>query len=125
MMPDGILQEQIAYYRARAPEYDDSLKSVVRFDPIERALYSLGPFENALEIACGTGIWTKKLLRIARRLTALDAAPEMLAINEASVAEARVRYVCANVFEWAPDRDDLFFHLYGVKASGISKTPDA
>jgi demethylmenaquinone methyltransferase/2-methoxy-6-polyprenyl-1,4-benzoquinol methylase len=35
---------------------------------------------NVLEVACGTGFWTRKLALQARSVVATDAAPEMLAI---------------------------------------------
>jgi demethylmenaquinone methyltransferase/2-methoxy-6-polyprenyl-1,4-benzoquinol methylase len=70
----------------------------------------MGPFEQVLELACGTGIWTQALLSIGREITAVDAAPEMLEINAWKVANTRVRYQCADLVTWEPDRQyDLVF----------------
>ena len=39
----------------------------------------------------------------ATRVTAVDAAPEVLAINRARVGDPSVRYLEADLFEWAPE----------------------
>ena len=78
-----LISEQIEYYRQRAPEYDETASPPN--DPLgpyglalEEALDSFGPEGRVLEIACGTGIWTRLLARDATELTALDASAEML-----------------------------------------------
>src|SRR2546423_8778625 len=109
-MEDDVLQEQLAYYRARATTYDASLGNELQgtLTAVDELLQQLGPFEHVLELACGTGIWTRLLLNVAQRVTAVDAAPEMLALNAAKVAkvgtvgEKRVRYLCADLFTWEP-----------------------
>jgi demethylmenaquinone methyltransferase/2-methoxy-6-polyprenyl-1,4-benzoquinol methylase len=66
-----------------------------------------------LELACGTGLWTEHLLRSADRITALDAVPETLAINEARLKSPRVHYVQAQIFEWSPrERFDTVFFAF-------------
>jgi trans-aconitate methyltransferase len=67
-----------------------------------------------LELACGPAIWTDLLLRRATSLTAVDAAPEMLALAEARVGEGRVRFVQADLFSWRPERryDTVFFGFW-------------
>src|SRR5207302_1987552 len=68
--------------------------------------------------ACGTGIWTKELLRIGhtvRTLTAIDASPEMLHINSRKVADPRVCYQLTDLFTWEPEADqhyDLVFFAF-------------
>jgi demethylmenaquinone methyltransferase/2-methoxy-6-polyprenyl-1,4-benzoquinol methylase len=66
-MNNNILSEQIDYYRARAPEYDASLRSILSFDEIDRVLFSLGQFDQVPELACGTGIWSEKLVKLSRQ----------------------------------------------------------
>ena len=56
-----------------------------------------------LELACGTGLWTRHLVRYATRVTAVDAAPEVLAINRDRVGDETVRYVQADLFGYAPE----------------------
>jgi ubiquinone/menaquinone biosynthesis C-methylase UbiE len=114
-MSGNIIQEQIAYYRARAHEYDDSLTGSGLFageapdDHVSRefqqamdALRALPPVQDALELACGTGIWTQELIHVAQTITAVDASPEMIAINREKNGSPRVSYECANLFSWQP-----------------------
>ena len=123
-MSDDILSEQIAYYRARAQEYDESVFQTGRFAPgqggavglpdefafAKQMLRALGPVEEILELACGTGIWTRDLVKVGQRVTALDASPEMLEVNARTVADARVRYQQADLFLWEPEQQyDLVF----------------
>jgi demethylmenaquinone methyltransferase/2-methoxy-6-polyprenyl-1,4-benzoquinol methylase len=117
---EPVLQEQMRYYRERAAEYDATalgddgaalhpLGQELRTWPA-KIMARLAPCEQALELACGTGIWTRALLTVARRVRALDASPEMLALNRAKIADARVRYQLADLFTWEPDAPvDLAF----------------
>jgi SAM-dependent methyltransferase len=110
-----ILGNQIAYYQARAATYDQA------YDPSERpmiddwradmtaltAAFDAVPIVgDVLEIAAGTGRWTERVVRRASRVTALDAAPEMVAINCRRLGPfaTRVDYIDADVFAWKPDR---------------------
>ena len=103
MEPD-LLQEQIAFYRARAPEYGISGAYQDQLEAVKRVLRTMGPFEHVLELACGTGIWTKELVGIGQEITAIDASPEMLELNRCNVANANVSYRRADLFEWEPER---------------------
>lgn len=71
---EDIIADQISYYRARADEYDDWWFRVNRFDggesngrwcgevaEAEAALAAAAQRGNALEIASGTGLWTRHL----------------------------------------------------------------
>ena len=62
------------------------------------------PAGDVLELACGTGYFTAEIVRHAQSVTALDASPRMLAINERRVANPTVTYVNADTFAWQPDR---------------------
>ena len=119
-----ILQEQIAYYRARASEYDQWALRQGRYDygpelnkqwadqvaEVRAALLRCEPVDSALELACGTGIWTQTLLTLCARIHALDAAPEMLAINRAKLQSERVTYEQTDLFTWQPQQQyDLVF----------------
>ncbi|HEY7019960.1 MAG TPA: methyltransferase domain-containing protein [Ktedonobacterales bacterium] len=119
-MDEPVLQEQMRYYRERATEYDatalgDDGDNVHPLGQELRAwtkkiMARLTPCEQALELACGTGIWTRDLLSVARRILAVDASPEMLALNRAKVADARVRYQLADLFAWEAEAPvDLAF----------------
>jgi demethylmenaquinone methyltransferase/2-methoxy-6-polyprenyl-1,4-benzoquinol methylase len=63
-----------------------------------------------LELACGTGLWTQRLVSHAASVTAIDGSPEMLELCRAQVNDPHVRYVQADLFSWEPDRTyDLCF----------------
>jgi ubiquinone/menaquinone biosynthesis C-methylase UbiE len=133
MSDESLIQEQIAYYRARAPEYDQRLKDLKRYislgggvanptdDPEtdRETVFALGeldrllPARNVLELACGTGWWTQRLAQAAKHVTAVDAAPEMLNLNRERVGAQNVEYVVADVLSWTPDRRyDLIFFAF-------------
>ena len=112
----NLIQEQIRYYRARAPEYDATTTPVYdrlapQEDRLRAALDDFRPDGRVLEVACGTGQWTERLLDHASEVVAVDAATEMIELNRRRVAGgARVRYVEADIFSWVPDRDfDVVF----------------
>jgi demethylmenaquinone methyltransferase/2-methoxy-6-polyprenyl-1,4-benzoquinol methylase len=109
---DGLLDEQIAYYRARASEYDETAPSPASpaYERLRSALREFAPRGHVLELACGTGQWTAELGRHATSVTAVDASPEMLAINQKKVGEPHVSYVQADLFRWSPmERYDVVF----------------
>ena len=115
MADDELLAEQVSYYRALAPEYLDGVLRLPGGDEIEAALDAFAPSGDVLELACGPGPWTPRLLRDATTVTAVDAAPEMLAIARETVGDdARVRFVCADLFTWRPGRryDVVFFGFW-------------
>jgi len=124
----GVLDEMRDYYRARAPEYDDwflrrgrydrspetNRRWFVEVDEVVAALERAGLGGDALELAAGTGIWTERLLPQVASLTAVDASPEMIALNLARVGQDRVRYIQTDLFTWQPDRqyDAVFFGFW-------------
>jgi demethylmenaquinone methyltransferase/2-methoxy-6-polyprenyl-1,4-benzoquinol methylase len=126
---EAVLSEQRQYYRERAPEYDDWWFRRGRYanDPphvragwfadvaaVEHALEEFEPRGDVLELAGGTGLWTRHLVRDADTLTVVDASPEVLELNRARVSDARVDYVVADLFEWQPPRryDVCFFGFW-------------
>jgi len=110
-MSDPILNEQIAYYRARAKEYDASISSAFElFETGKTLLLNLGKFDTILELACGTGFWTGTLLKMGNKVTATDAAPEMLAIAREHLGDERITYQQVDLFQWQPEgKYDLVF----------------
>jgi 2-polyprenyl-3-methyl-5-hydroxy-6-metoxy-1,4-benzoquinol methylase len=117
-VPPQVLQEMVAYYRARAAEYDQWWDRQGRYDhgAVANALWMrerdevYGAFDrmrlkgHILELAPGTGTWTRRIIPTADEVTVVDASPEMLAINREKVPSPKVHYVLANLFEWRPDR---------------------
>jgi SAM-dependent methyltransferase len=117
MADDALLTEQLDYYRARAGEYDRWWNREGRFDrgteanarwfaeaaALERVLEHFDPRGNVLELACGTGLWTRHLVGYADRLTAVDGSAEVLAINRTRVGDSRVEYRHVDIFNWLPE----------------------
>ena len=99
-----LLDEQVAYYRALAPQYLEQGLDLPGGDEVTEALDAFRPAGSVLELACGPGVWTGQLLRHATEVTAVDASPEMLALAAARVGDQRVRFVRADLFDFAPDR---------------------
>ena len=124
----GILDEQIAYYRARASEYDEWFLRQGRYDrgaehsrrwfdevaTVEAALGEAAPSGDILELACGTGLWTRHLAAQATHVTAVDASAEVIAINRSRVQSPVVSYVQADLFRWTPPAtyDFVFFGFW-------------
>lgn len=128
MSDDGLLAEQRAFYRARAPEYDEWWQRRGRYDrgselaeewdrqvaQVAAALDTFGATGEVLEMAGGTGWWTERLARTAGHLTVLDASPETLELNRDRVGRTDVDYVVADLFAWQPQRtyDVVFFSFW-------------
>jgi len=114
---DEVLADQVAYYRRRAGEYDvtaygDDIAAARAL--IARLVAEMGPAGSVLEIACGTGLWTEALAARADTVTAIDAAPEMVAIARERVQPAHVSFEVADVFSWDPGArfDVIFFSAW-------------
>jgi trans-aconitate methyltransferase len=106
-----LLAEQVAYYRAIAMEYQVDVDAARE---LAAALEAYQPAGRVLELACGPGAWTELLLRYATSVTAIDAAPEMLARAKARVGQGRVRFIQADLFSWTPNQryDFVFFGFW-------------
>jgi 2-polyprenyl-3-methyl-5-hydroxy-6-metoxy-1,4-benzoquinol methylase len=126
-MIDNILQQQIEYYRARAKEYDEWFYRKGRYDrspeinqrwfnevaALKSTLHQIGVVDDILELASGTGIWTQELLRIGKKITAIDASEEMIAINRSKLNSLSVEYHLIDLFTWQPDTEyDLVFFAF-------------
>jgi demethylmenaquinone methyltransferase/2-methoxy-6-polyprenyl-1,4-benzoquinol methylase len=130
MKPEDLIGEQVDYYRARAPEYDQWWLREGSYDlgpefnarwaeevgEVERIVDEFAPEGDVLELAAGTGLWSQRLVRHATTLTCVDASPETLAINRSRTASSglSVSYVEADLFAWAPERryDVVFFSFW-------------
>lgn len=130
---DALLSEQITYYRKRAPEYDLWWERTghLSLPPDleaewweERAALDtlidewLTPFDGgrALELACGTGNWTRRLAPHFREVVAVDTSPETMELARAKLHDgANVDFVVASVFQWEPPPaafDVVFFSFW-------------
>jgi demethylmenaquinone methyltransferase/2-methoxy-6-polyprenyl-1,4-benzoquinol methylase len=126
-MSRDLIEEQIAYYDARANEYDEWFYRIGRYDRgselnqrwfdeaavVRRALNQVGKVNHILELACGTGIWTQELLNIGEKITALDASTKVIEINQRKLNSSRVEYHQQDLFSWKPDAEyDLVFFAF-------------
>jgi SAM-dependent methyltransferase len=112
---ESLLAEQIAYYRARAREYDETgvVGAAQEARRLQAALEAFRPRGRVLELACGTGQWTGQLAASAESVLAVDASPEALAINRRKVRNPHVRYLEADLFNWRPvERYDTVFFAF-------------
>ena len=106
-----IIDQTLEYYQKRAGEYDHIY---LRDDPGRQAelarLYDLSrqllAGRDVLDVACGTGFWTRVVSQTAKAVVGID-------VNPATLAEAkRKSYACPVSFVWADIR-----HL-PIKAEG-------
>lgn len=122
-----LLQQQIAYYQARASEYDEWFLRRGRYDRgrelnaqwfqeievVRQALDRFQPTGHILELACGTGLWTQLLAGYARQMTAVDAVPEVLRLNQQRLQSSKVEYIQADIFTWQPaERFEVIFFSF-------------
>jgi 2-polyprenyl-3-methyl-5-hydroxy-6-metoxy-1,4-benzoquinol methylase len=123
-----LVDDQIAYYRARAGEYDDWFLRRGRYDhgavrntewtseteQLRTVLDTFAPAGRVLELACGTGLFTQHLLRHADSITAVDSSPEVIRLNQLRCDDPRITYIQANLFDWVPNDtfDVVFFSFW-------------
>jgi demethylmenaquinone methyltransferase/2-methoxy-6-polyprenyl-1,4-benzoquinol methylase len=123
-----LIAEQVAYYRARAPKYDEWWQRCGAYDKgpelaiewhrqmkqVEEALDDFSVHGKVLELAGGTGWWTERLARTADHLRVIDSSPEAIEINRARTGRADVEYVVEDLFSWTPDDfyDVVFFSFW-------------
>jgi 2-polyprenyl-3-methyl-5-hydroxy-6-metoxy-1,4-benzoquinol methylase len=109
---DEVLADQVDYYRRRAGEYDVTAYGDVAAARahIVRLVAEMRPAGSVLEIACGTGLWTEALAGWADTVTAIDVAPEMVAVARGRVRSPNVSFEVADVFSWdSGTRFDVIF----------------
>ncbi len=119
MTTDALLEEQKAYYRAIASEYEDHGLDAPGQQELLAAFDAFEITGHVLELACGPGAWTERIAAKATSLTAVDASPEMIARARSRVGDT-VRFIEADLFTWRPDQryDAVFFGFW------LSHIPD-
>jgi ubiquinone/menaquinone biosynthesis C-methylase UbiE len=135
-----VLGEQLAYYRARAREYDtwfrrEGLHDLgeernarwrLELDRVHSALEAFAPRGDVLELAYGTGEWTIRLAESATSVVGVDAAPEMHDLALAKLQDAglsNVELTVGDLFTWQPDRDyDVVFFAFWLSHVPESQT---
>lgn len=94
-------REMQSYYAARATEYDKVYQKPERQADLRGIEAWLPPrFADArvLEVACGTGYWTRFIAQAATSILALDTAPETLAIARGRVADESVCFEVGDAY---------------------------
>ena len=82
----------------------------------------LAPTGRALELACGTGIWTELLAARVQSVTAVDGSPEMLALARQRLGGTPVTFVEADLFDWRPeDQYDTIFFAFWLSHVPLSR----
>jgi SAM-dependent methyltransferase len=90
-----------AYYAARAATYEEIYDRPERREELVRLrdrVAELMEGHAVLEVACGTGYWTRQLAEVAASVTAVDTNPAMLAIAQRAPAEG-VEFVQADAYD--------------------------
>jgi demethylmenaquinone methyltransferase/2-methoxy-6-polyprenyl-1,4-benzoquinol methylase len=118
---DALLASQRLYYDLRAPDYADTQRpsdrksrGLLDSGTLRRVVTEFAPTGDVLELACGSGAFTRELARHARTLTCVDGSSRMLQLNRGHVGDPRITYVCADLFSWSPPRryDEVFFGFW-------------
>lgn len=89
------------YYAARAPEYDrvyDKPERQADLRAIEAWLPTVFEGSRLLEVACGTGYWSRFLAPVVQEMLGVDASAETLAIARARVTAAHARFAVGDAY---------------------------
>ncbi|HEX7053062.1 MAG TPA: class I SAM-dependent methyltransferase [Burkholderiales bacterium] len=93
--------ELVDYYRRRAAEYEEIYAWAERqadLDVLREAIPAALAGREVLEVACGTGYWTERISRTAKRIVATDLAPEPMAIARAKTCRCPVQWRIADAY---------------------------
>ena len=112
--------DQIDYYRARAPWYDDAYTCQGDYDrgpalnaawlgdlaTVEVELAGAGLHGDCVELGAGTGFWTEKVVDRVDRIWALDAVAEVLdtARTRLGPRADKVEFEVVDLWQWEPSR---------------------
>jgi demethylmenaquinone methyltransferase/2-methoxy-6-polyprenyl-1,4-benzoquinol methylase len=125
-----LLDDQIAYYRRRAAEYDETAYGVVDAAlrrRIDAVVATLAPAGRGAEIACGTGVWTQALAPALTSLDALDASPEAIEIARERTSPSPVHFHVGDIFGWEPPdgrRYDCAFMAFWLSHVPAERWPE-
>jgi demethylmenaquinone methyltransferase/2-methoxy-6-polyprenyl-1,4-benzoquinol methylase len=118
---DELLAAQRAYYDLRAPDYmdpraptDRRSRGQLSAEVVRRAVEGFAPSGDVLELACGSGVFTRVLTDHVTSLTCVDGSPQMLTLNREIVGDPNITSIEADLFSWSPPRrfDHVFFGFW-------------
>src|SRR5688572_26786215 len=99
-----------SYYAARAAEYDNVYLKPERqleFRAIEQWLPPIFAGAQVLEVACGTGYWTKFIAPVATHVVALDATPETISLAKQRISQEKIQFLIGDAYA-LPQHDTKF-----------------
>lgn len=91
------MSELLGYYAARAAEYEKVYEKPERRGDLERLHESVPAFfegRRVLEVACGTGYWTRRIAPRVASMTACDLGAEVLKVLRANQPEYPAVTIC-------------------------------
>lgn len=96
--------EIIRYYRARAAEYEqiyyrDNQQRQGELKNEADALRVLASDKTVVELACGTGYWSRIMAETAKYVLATDISPEMIATARNKTSAANLTYRVLDMFD--------------------------
>ena len=122
-MSDDQLAMQ-SYYGARAPEYDLVYLKQERQSDLAAIRQWLPPkFSGAsvIEVACGTGYWTRFISPVAAHVLAIDTAPETLAIAKSRNPNENVAFLVGDAYALPSHRGPFDAAFAGFWLSHVPK----
>jgi SAM-dependent methyltransferase len=96
-----------ACYAARAPEYEAVYEKPERQHDLARLRAWLPPWfagARVLEVACGSGYWTRCIAERAHEVLAIDAAPQVPEIARDRVPSRHVALMLGDAYDLPADR---------------------
>jgi demethylmenaquinone methyltransferase/2-methoxy-6-polyprenyl-1,4-benzoquinol methylase len=90
-----------SYYASRAGEYELVYQKPERQSDLremEKWLPARFVGATLLEVACGTGYWTRLIAPVASSVVGIDSAPETLRIAEQQVAASNVEFLVGDAY---------------------------
>jgi SAM-dependent methyltransferase len=116
---DQLLGEQVAYFDARAPEYDASMEpdpsdpDFEEWQELRAKLCQTSFTGDVVDLAAGSGRLTELVQATADSVTLVDAADDMLELARGRLGDDGITYVVADLFDWKPDRQyDIVFSSF-------------
>lgn len=96
--------DMIAYYKARANEYEKIYSKPERQEDLltaTRMLQTIFAGKEVFEIACGTGYWTERIAATAYAVTATDINDTVISIAKLKTGISNVSFDVADMFNIA------------------------
>jgi hypothetical protein len=116
---DEVRSDQLAYYRTRAPWYENVYTCTGDYDrgternaewfqdlaEVEAALATAPLHSNCVELGAGTGHWSERIVDRVERLWLLDAVKEVLAIGRRRLGGRadQAEFEVVDLWHWRPE----------------------